>query len=334
MSLTSITKNDWLTDLTVQWRPTVMCNYDCSYCTPLNHKAIDLKLLPTVEKLNFAVDKIYKQTVGRRLMVVITGGEPFIIPDFFKFLENMLDKNFMVMVFTNGSLPHKVYKKCQHLFSNPNLLMRISYHPEKEEYDKVVALAKLIEDAGGDYEVRAMMVKDLFETSLKLKNVIPEEKILFLPVYPLYNKKEKKFNPVGKSSRNLKNYKQTLDNNEISYFSNYEKDLLKQLKDSKDDKFIEVKVTENAKSYYTNASDIIRKNLNRFQGWYCDVNRRKVLIEENGDVTSGVCNNEGIIGNIFDNEFQLFSDKATVCKQSQCSVIEEVMIDKFKQLSA
>ena len=337
MSITSITKPGWFTDYTVQWRPTIMCNYDCSYCTPSNHKQINLELLPDVDRLNQAVDKIYRQTEGKKVMVVITGGEPFLIPNFHEFLGHMIANRLQVMVFTNGSMPIKVYEKCKHLYSNPNLLMRISYHPEKQELNKVVSLAKLIEDEGGDYEVRAMMVQGLFESSLQLKEYIPEDKILYLPVYPLYNKKEKIYNPVGKSSRHLKNYHQTLDNKEINYFSTEESEMLKKLKDIninfRGDVFFKIEVEENGKKYITKASDIIRKGQNKFMGWSCDINRRKILIQENGDITSGVCNNDGLIGNIFEGDPKLFSDIPTICKQSRCTVIEEVMIDKFKNQS-
>ena len=50
----------------------------------------------------------------------------------------------------------------------------------------------------------------------------------------------------------------------------------------------------------------------------------------NGECYEINCNCNIQLGELF----QLFSDKATVCRQTQCSVIEEVMIDKFKQLSA
>ena len=31
--MNSIEKTDWYADYIVQWRPTDMCNYDCSYCS-------------------------------------------------------------------------------------------------------------------------------------------------------------------------------------------------------------------------------------------------------------------------------------------------------------
>ena len=56
---------------------------------------------------------------------------------------------------------------------------------------------------------------------------------------------------------------------------------------------------------------------------------KKILIQANGNVQYGVCENGGHIGNIFD-PIELFTQEYSICHQDECHTIDEVMITKFK----
>lgn len=326
MDYTRLSIEKWNTDYTVQWRPLDMCNYDCSYCSPRNHLAIDKKQIPKVQTLIDASKKLRdKIPESKKTMIVITGGEPFLIPNIDKWLKYLSDNNFDVMMFTNGSMPMKMYEKCRDTFSFKNLEMKISYHPETANIEEIVNLAVMIKNAGGDIEIRAMLVKGLFHKvdELESKLLYHDIPTVKLPVFPLYNKLTNTFNQPFQSSRNLKGYEQAIGNN--GYFTKKEITYLDNLKDNTQDYLPDV-LLDNKRMPL---SKFIAKGMNKFKGWQCEVVKRKLLIEADGRMKHGVCGNEGVIGNIFTDDIPPFKDTTTTCLQDQCHVAEEIMITKF-----
>jgi organic radical activating enzyme len=316
----------WNTDYTIQWRPLDMCNYDCSYCSPSNHLAINKKQIPKVDTLIEASIKLRNSIpIDKETMIVITGGEPFLIPNIDRWLKYLSDNNFHIMMFTNGSMPLKMYEKCRDTFSFKNLEMKISFHPETADIETIVNLAVMIKDAGGDVEIRAMLMKNLFHKVGQLEQELLKHNIptVKLPVFPLYNKQTKTFNQPYESSRYLKGYKQSIGND--GYFTNEELIQLDNLKDNTQDYLPDVLLDDKRMPL----SKFIAKGMNRFQGWQCEVVKRKLLIEADGRMKHGVCGNEGVIGNIFTDDVPPFKNTTTTCLQEQCHVAEEVMITKF-----
>lgn len=332
MEIVRIEKPNWYADYIVQWRPLDSCNYDCSYCSPDNHKPINKKNMSTVEELIFAAEKI-KNSVDKEksIITIITGGEPFLIPNIYKWFDYMSANNFSIVVFTNGSLPLKFYEKCKNSFKNLNI--KISYHPENSNIDQIVNLATMIQSNGGNVEVRGMLVHSLFDKVLDLESKLLEKqiKLIKLPVYPLYNKTTKIVNPPFASSRKLKNYSQKVDDGSLNYFSKKELEFLKNIeKEETLPGYLDINiVNDNQLLVPYNSAKIIYNNLNKFTKWKCGVTNKKILIQANGDVQYGVCGNDGIVGNIFSDECKLFDKEFTICNQQECHVIDEIMITKF-----
>lgn len=323
-----IEKIDWQSDYIVQWRPLDMCNYDCSYCSPSNHRTIIKKDITTADTLIKAATNIRDSISNdKTVLVYVTGGEPFLVPEIYRWFNFMSDCNFKVGVFTNGSLPISMYMKCKSSFKNINI--KISYHPENADIDHIVSLASTIVEHGGAVEIRAMLVNKLFgrvdELEQKLsKYDIP---ILKLPVFPLYDARTKTVNPTFASSRNLSHYTQTIDDGSLGYFTEEE---LATIKDDSNQQSIPDYLNVMVDGVGTNASTMVRNNLNRFKGWKCSVTNKKILIQANGNIQYGVCANSGTSGNVFD-DIKLFTEEYTICTQSECHTIDEVMITKFNE---
>jgi len=330
MQFSKLSLEYWNTDYTIQWRPLDMCNYDCSYCSPSNHIAIDKKKIPTADELIRVSKKLRNQIpFCKKTMIVITGGEPFLIKDIDKWLKFLSDNNFHVMLFTNGSMPIKMYERCRDTFSFKNLEIKISYHPESAVIDDIVRLAVMIKDAGGDVEVRGMLVKGLFRKTELLEKILLTHNIptVKLPVFPLYNAETKQFNMPFNSSRDLKNYKQTIGND--GYFDDNELQTLKNLEDNTQDYLPDVLLETEEGTVKMPVSKFIAQGHNKFKGYKCEVTQRKLLIEADGRMKNGVCGNDGVIGNIFTDSVDFFQDLPTTCTREQCHVAEEVMITKF-----
>ena len=209
MEIISIEKKNWYADYIVHWKPLNVCNYDCSYCSPENHRSIDVEKLPDIDLLLSVADKI-KNSIpeGKTLHVNITGGEPFLIPNFNLLLDRLDKHGFLVTVFTNGSMPLRLYEQCFPALKS--MIVFVSFHPETADVSKIGKLVTSLRDNGGGVEIRGMMASTLFDKVNDMYSKLNEEGITVnrLRVYPLVNVTENKINPPFSSSRDLEDYNQ------------------------------------------------------------------------------------------------------------------------------
>lgn len=324
MNINKIEKYDWYEDYIVHWRPTNMCNYDCSYCDPSNHHTIDKQKLPNVEDLITAAKKIRNSIpADKSVLVYITGGEPFLIKDVHKWFNWMGENNIRVGIFTNGSLPLKIYDMSKEAFKNINI--KISFHPEFAKVDKIVDFVNLIKENNGKVEIRGMMAAGLFDKLFELEKAV-DVPVVKLPVFPLYNKLTKQVNPTYSSSRFLEGYKQKMDDGQLGYYTKDELDILETLEQD-EPTYLNCTINDTIE---TNAVNFVTERTNKFKGWQCDIVNKKILIEANGNVKYGTCAATGIIGNIFEDDLVLFDKKHTTCQRDVCTTLDEIMVTKIK----
>lgn len=301
-----------------------MCNYDCSYCEPYNHFTIEKNKLPNVDDLIIAAKKIRDSVpADKSVLVYITGGEPFLIKDVHKWFNWMGENNIRVGIFTNGSLPLKIYDMSKESFKNINI--KISFHPEFAEVDKIADFVNLIKDNNGKVEIRGMLAAGLFDKLNELERAV-DVPVVKLPVFPLYNKTTKQINPTYSSSRFLEGYVQKMDDGELGYYTQEELDIIKNLKQDSPE-YLNCTINDEIE---TNAINFVKERTNKFKGWTCGIVNKKILIEANGNVQYGTCKATGIIGNIFKDELELFNDQYTTCQREVCTTLDEIMITKFK----
>lgn len=84
--------------LVLRIRITNRCNLSCYYCylgKSLNIKSENLSL----KEWRFIIDKLPSNT-----LIDITGGEPFLTPEFSKIMELLLERKFKVSLITNGTI--------------------------------------------------------------------------------------------------------------------------------------------------------------------------------------------------------------------------------------
>lgn len=325
MNISKIEKFDWYEDYIVHWRPTNMCNYDCSYCEPSNHFAIDKNKLPDVNDLIEAAKKIRNSIPkDKTILVYITGGEPFLIKNVHEWFEWMSNNGMRVGIFTNGSLPLKIYELSKESFQNINI--KISFHPEFGNVEKIAEFVKFIQSNNGKVEIRGMMAAGLFDKVFALENAIENVKVVKLPVFPLYNKTLNKVNPTHSSSRNVKGYVQKMDSGDLGYYTENELKILKSLEQETPD-YLNITVNDETEM---NAVDFVTNRINKFKNWKCGIVNKKILIEEDGSVKYGTCSATGVIGNIFSDDIKLFTDEWHICSREVCTTLDEIMVTKFK----
>lgn len=328
----SIHKEDWYADYIIHWKPLDVCNYDCSYCTPSNHRPINVKKLPDVNRLIDAARKIKESIKDKSISINITGGEPFLIPDIHKWLEKLHEYGFRFSIFTNGSMPLKIYEKSLTALQNATLF--ISFHPETAEVEEILRLAIMFKDKVRELEIRAMLVPSLFEKVDELERKLKEQKIGInkCRIFPLVDKKTGKHNPVFSSSRDLENYGQKDD---IDYYSDDEKNYMEALAEDQtaaDVKYANIILTtDKDEKIKDSAVSLLTSRRNNFKGWKCGINTKKLVISADGTVKHGICGNTPEIGNIFlQDDLVLFENEFVTCNIEHCMTLDEIMVTKYK----
>ena len=94
----------------VEWNLGRRCNFDCSYCSPSIHDKksphIDLHIVHSTSKK--LAD--YARRNGKKIRISLTGGEPFLHPEFFEILTTIKANGVnKISVTSNGSMPASKY---------------------------------------------------------------------------------------------------------------------------------------------------------------------------------------------------------------------------------
>lgn len=81
-----------------------ICNFTCKMCyVRKTQREVDLHLRPMVTLEQWL--RIAKEASDAgMLFLLITGGEPFLWPDFWKLYEELIKMGFLISINTNGSL--------------------------------------------------------------------------------------------------------------------------------------------------------------------------------------------------------------------------------------
>jgi sulfatase maturation enzyme AslB (radical SAM superfamily) len=281
----------------IEWRFSILCNFDCSYCDTTLHD----KIFPTLSKdsLKRSVDQIVSLYPNKRIQLSLAGGEPFAQKNIYWLLKYLKIKNISyIHTSSNGSYSLEKYL---HSFNFIDSLS-ISYHFERERGDSLI------------------------KKIIKIKNALPSNK--YLGVYIMLS--------PGKLSRTkeltkilhhhnikfsvrkiiLKNTKDESGEEQggTNFYSKEEKDYLK--------KFISLKknivgTRRNGEKINFNWNDLISMKLNNYREWKCFIGSESLLILENGDIFRGFCKVGGKIGNIFEQK-QPYLDTVN-CTRPYCN---------------
>lgn len=83
----------------IQFHLTNICNFTCKHCYQLEKSETI-----TFEKYKYCIDQIKGFIKDSDNTIALTGGEPFAIKDFARYIEYAKKQNFKIVILTNGSL--------------------------------------------------------------------------------------------------------------------------------------------------------------------------------------------------------------------------------------
>ncbi|MBN2776020.1 MAG: radical SAM protein [Bacteroidales bacterium] len=244
----------------INWEITQQCNFNCSYCS---NAATVNKTPPPLVYAPIQLSEFFLRT-GRNWLILITGGEPFLYPNFVDVCHE-LSKNHHLQITTNLS-SSKIFEFAEKI--NPDKIFNInaSYHHE----------IRADNDLHQDFLKKCIILKD---------NGFPI--LVNLIAHPSFINTVKTdaeyFTKLGleciifgfRGTYKNKTYPQAYKNSEL--------DLIKSF--SQDD--TEIKIALNKLNFY---------------GYYCDAGNRYFGLKQNGDLIRCFTLSKKI-GNLFTGDF-------------------------------
>jgi hypothetical protein len=75
------------------------------------------------------------------------------------------------------------------------------------------------------------------------------------------------------------------------------------------------------------ANDIIKKHLNQYKGWSCNVGLESLMINWDGEVHRATCRVGGSLGNIYNGTFE-FPTQPIICTRDYCTCAADIPLTK------
>lgn len=166
------------------------CNFRCGYCH--NPEFVLPEMIQEI-KSSFIDEETFfsflDQRKGKLDGVVVTGGEPTILPDLLPFLKTIKNKNFLVKLDTNGNNPKMLEKILEEKCAD---YIAMDIKTSLREYKKLVGeranetnLAKsieLIKEKAPEYEFRSTLIQEIHTPEIlkSMGQILEGTKKLFL----------------------------------------------------------------------------------------------------------------------------------------------------------
>ena len=297
----------------VYWTLTDFCNFRCNYCPAKLHSgdfAQGRKQgFPTDDDINQFIDNlINKHLQGRKLHLVLSGGEPTLHPMYATIIERLTPHG-IVYTNTNGSRGVEWWATLPVLPQQ----VTISLHPEFSKVDKINEVAQFL--LSKDIQVRFNLSCDpahWTETMALLNNLDDNLKVLAIP---------KVLNHL-ESDRS--NYEYTSEQtewmaNQQRFYSN-----------NKGDRRPDLSIAPYA--FYDDGTsrplhNLAKLTMNKehaFKGWACTAGNTSINAHFDGNVWGSICK----IANLGRLEsFELLQEPLE-CKYDYCTCPGDILIDK------
>ena len=333
--------------ITCSWFIGRRCNYDCSYCASYSHDNYSPHV--TKESAFDFIDQLdtYARSQQKKFKINITGGEPFVNPDFLSILAYAKQKPGLTQlsVVTNGSLPLQVYLKATKYLTN----ITVSLHLEQSQAVTERTLNTIIElnrVEGLFMNVNLMALPGRLEQIKTIEKQFKEHNVNFIVrlIEPPFEDKDnrvkkgdkeaiKKFedtymsyNIQGKS-KNLENLQQRQEDyytkEEIEYITNHVIS------------WENIRLHTETDMLELNTDELKSRGLNVWTGWQCYIGIDSLYVQHTGEVYRGICvlgDKLGDIGSKINWPTQPFVCTANFCNYNGDMNVRKTKDPKYAKL--
>jgi len=328
--------------ITITWFMGKRCNYDCSYCSPYYHDNYSPHI--SKEKAFNFIDQLekYSITQNKNFKINITGGEPFVHPNFIELLKYIKNKKQLtqLVVVSNGSVPLKTYIESTEYITN----LTISLHLEQDDsvinntVDKILSLNAV---SGLFLNVNLMALPGKLEKIKQIINKFNENNIKFVlrKIDPPFENKdnfakkgeeekinEQELNFISNKAKSKNKNISNLDQRHKEYYSEQELEFVSNFDNKK--QWNNIRLYNKDEIVEVNTDEIKARNLNSWPGWQCYIGVDSFYIQHNGIIFRGSCMQGGPIGKI--GEKIDFPTQPIICPVVRCSCNADMVVRKVK----
>jgi len=280
----------------VEWNLGKRCNLDCAYCPAEIHDNVsshtNIKvLLDTVDALT---------ELDKPVRLSLTGGEPCVHPDIEELLEHAKQRLDWVNVTTNGLRTGQWYveRNVDHYV--------FSLHFDNEHWERalsnIVLFAQLNEDRERiPFQVNVMAHHEHMDNVKLAVARLHGHNIRYAIRRIRWTEKHDWFDDMRYNQKDL------------DWILKHDATALPNC------------VIDNEE--YMHANDIIKHNLNQFEGWRCAAGIESLMINWNGEVHRATCRVGGELGNIYEGSFEQPKEWVT-CTRKWCTCAADIPLSK------
>lgn len=313
----------------INWEILYGCNYKCSYC--FGQDLLKKDFTP-IEKLKHAVDQVLK--INKKYYTfTLFGGEVTYHPDFLELVEYIysFNKKTSVLLISNASKPANYFERLLKAVKDNNFMLNFSIHFEYAKLEHIKELIILFNKYKKIISINFMVhpeymdkVKNYFEEIIKLKKeyyfLISLEELRegeeYTEVDHRYNQED--FEWIDKARKTIidtPNDIKPFDFN-FPFFPNT------------------YYINKETKNININHNIAIRNNLKSFKDFYCLGGTELIRINRSGQYQAAACTNFPAIGNIYEEEIDLFRlASITKCHIKQCGCHTNDINSKFRDIN-
>jgi len=277
----------------IEWNLGKRCNLDCAYCPSEIHD--NHSPHTDLEFIKKAIDKI--STLSKPIRLSFTGGEPSVHPNIEEILRLASDKTRWLNMTTNalrkGSWYHEQPVN-HYVFS-----LHFDNNLQRHALNNIIEFSKL--NSQKEYFVNVMAHH---EYMTEVKNTV----------------RQLEMHEVKYALRRIRWTREHDDFDD----NRYRKDDLDWLIANDATAKPNCLIDNNTKIH---ANDIIKKNLNQFNGWKCAAGVESLMINWDGEVHRATCRVGGSLGNIYKGSFAE-PREWIICTRDFCTCAADISLTK------
>jgi MoaA/NifB/PqqE/SkfB family radical SAM enzyme len=283
----------------IEWNLGKRCNYDCSYCPSSIHD--NSSPHTNIKVLKNTVDKLME--IGKPIRISLTGGEPCVHPKIEYLIEYIKEKDIWLSITTNGTR-----KPLWYAFQNVNQYV-FSIHMEYDYLETLNTIQTIYGANSTQIIVNLMCHQNMMKEAREVANILDSKNIRY----------------------NLRRIRWTEGDHDLFDDMRYDQKDLDYILER--DSTVEPntiiwykKDTDEVTQYHAN--DVIKKHLNQYKGWSCNVGIESLMINWDGDVHRATCRVGGSLGNIYNGTFVIPTAPVT-CDRNFCTCAADIPITKY-----
>ena len=324
----NITKLEWFIGL--------LCNFDCHYCAEYRRSGY-----AETEKVLRAVQKIGEKLCHRKVILLLSGGEPSIHPAIEEIAQKIDEEGIRLEMISNGSRDPELYVRMLKHIRGYTFSLHLD-QKYKKTLDTIYAVHAAIKARNakiGHNEwymmVNVMMVPGYFDLIKPELDRFEAEGVNFVlrRIRPLFDKDNRPILPERIKDRPIA--KRVFQDPELfktdyGYYSPEEIEFMGRYFSEANANTEEFWQTPDGKivKQHSNSNSVLLRKLNRFKDWKCWVGVERMHIYPTGDVYRSTCKVGGLLGNVY-TDFDVPREPID-CSRTRCTCNWAINLSKIK----